>query len=71
MECVKQRQETGQKSKYENGFTIICGFILMVEEEASLDLGVYTVCTKALNDFPATGYGDFQVVQCGSTARAV
>lgn len=54
MECVEQRQETGRKPKCEDGFSIIYGLILVVEEEeASLDLGIYTVCTEAMNDFPA------------------
>lgn len=53
MERVKKRPETGQNPKCENVFSIICGFILVVEEEASLDLGIYVVCTKDTNDFPA------------------
>lgn len=71
MECVEQRQETGQKPKCENGFSIICGFILVVEEEASLVLGVYSVYIEDVNDFPAVWYGDFEVVQCDSTPGAV
>lgn len=70
MECVKQTQETEQKTKCENGFSIICGFILVVEEEASLDL-LYPVCTRDRNDFPGIGYGDFEAVECDSTMRAV
>lgn len=53
MERVKKRPETGQNPKCENVFSIICGFILVVEEEASLDLGIYVVHTKDTNDFPA------------------
>lgn len=53
MERVKQRPEPGQKPKCENVFSIICGFVLVVEEEASLNLGVYIVCAKDVNDFPA------------------
>lgn len=71
MECVKQRPETGQKPKCENIFSIICGFILVAEEEASLDRGISTVCTKNMNGFPAIRYGDFEAVQCDSSARAV
>lgn len=69
MECIKQRQETGQKTKCENGFSIIGGFVLVVEEEASLYLGIYVVCTEDGNGFPAMRYGDFEAVWCDSTAR--
>lgn len=74
MECVQWRRKkwTGEKRKCKNGFGIICDFILGVEEEASLDLGMYYMCIQEIpNGLRNHSYVDSEAVQCDTLYGAV
>lgn len=74
MEYVKWRPKkwTGEKRKCKNGFGIICDFILGVEEEASLDLGIYYMCIQEIWMISQPiRYVDFEAVRCDTLYGAV